>query len=289
MRGFYLFWYLLYALPNFAIIYFTSHLNWSDLMNNFHTVDAVQLLDKINENIFIADEDFKIVFINQSAKLLLKKIGPSLGISKPEDTIGSDLQLLFGTRQQKILTDGNYPHSARITIFNKFSADILVEELKNKDGENYGYILTWKDITEFEKTLEENRKQLQILDMPVIPLSVDTAILVPIMGRLTEDRLALLENKVLEQCAERQNEYVIFDFTGVSEELDASSGFHLQQIVNALDLMGIQAIYVGISPEMARSIVLDGIRIDVPTYSSFVQGIRHVWKETGHKLVKLED
>lgn len=258
-------------------------------MFNFQSVDAVHLLNKIYENIIITDTDFKIVFLNQSARQLLTKIGPFSEISNPDDILNKDLHQLEGFRQQTILSKGNYPHTARITFSSEFSAYIHVDTLKNQDGDNLGYILTWKDVTEFEKTLEENRKQLQILDMPIIPLSVDTAVLVPIMGKLTEDRLELLENKVLAHCAEKQNEYVIFDFTGVSEELDTASGFRLQQVVNSLKLMGVQSIYVGIRPEMARSIVLDGIQVNVPSYSSFVQGIRHVWKETGYKLVKFED
>lgn len=40
-------------------------------MINFNTIDTMQLLDKINENILIADEQFNIVFINQSGKQLM--------------------------------------------------------------------------------------------------------------------------------------------------------------------------------------------------------------------------
>jgi len=254
---------------------------------NFSEINTVQLLDKINENIIIADEEYNIVFINQAAKQLLAKIGPFVGISEPKDFLGVDILQFEGPRQQKIITDVTFPHSANITLFNKFSAQIDVDRLINIDGSNKGYILTWKDVTEFEETLEENRKQIQVLDMPVIPLSVDSAVLVPIMGKLTEERLTLMEEKVLAHCAEGHNEFVIFDFTGVSDELDAASAFRLQQVINALKLMGVKAIYVGIRPEMARSIVRDGLKLDVPTFNSFVHGIRYVWKETGYNLVKL--
>ena len=256
-------------------------------MINFNTIVTSQLLDKINENILIADDQFNIVFINQSAKQLLAKIGPYVGLNEPENFIGVNMKQFYGPRQQKIMTDGKFPHSAKITLFNKFSAEIVVDQLSDSDGSNNSYILTWKDVTEFEETLEESRKQIQVLDMPVIPLSVEAAVLVPIMGRLTEDRLTLMEDKVLTYCGEHNNEYVIFDFTGVVDELDRMIAYRLQQVINALKLMGVKSIYVGIHPKMARSIVLDGLKVDVPTYNSFVQGIRHVWKETGYELVKL--
>lgn len=256
-------------------------------MINFNTIDTMQLLDKINENILIADEQFNIVFINQSGKQLMAKIGPYVGFNEPENIIGLNAEQFLGPRQLKIMTVGKFPHSAKFTLFNKFTVQIVVDRLSNFEGSNNSYILTWKDVTEFEETLAESRKQIQVLDMPVIPLSVDAAVLVPIMGKLTEDRLALMEDKVLTHCGQHNNEYVIFDFTGVSDELDGISAFRLQQIINALKLMGVKSIYVGIHPEMARSIVLNGLRIGVPTYNSFVQGIRHVWKATGYELVKL--
>jgi rsbT co-antagonist protein RsbR len=256
---------------------------------NFDAIETHQLLNKINENILIANEDYKIVFINDSAMQLLAQIGPYLGINDPVEFIGRNLGEFHGSRQQNILAGGNFPHSASISLFNKFSAEIMVDRLTNNEGKESGFILTWKDVTEFEETLEENRKQLQVLDMPVIPLSVDTAVLVPVMGKLTEDRLELLEEKILSHSAQQGNQYVIFDFTGVSDELDAPIAFRLQQVINALKLMGVQSIYVGIRPEMAKSIVLNGLLVDVPTFNTFVHGIRYVWKETGFQLVKISE
>lgn len=255
-------------------------------MYKIDAIDTVQLLNKINENILLADKEYKIVLINESAKQLLAQIGPYVGINDPEDFLGRNMGEFHVGLKKENLSSGHFPLKVSITLFNKFSADILVDRLINDDGENNGYVLTWKDVTEFEETLEENRKQLQILDMPVIPLSVDSAVLIPVMGKLTRDRLTLLEEKISLYCGEHENEFVIFDFTGVSHELDASTAFRLQQVVNALKLMGVQSIYVGIRPEMAKSIVLDGLRVDVPTFNSFVHGIRYVWKVTGYELVK---
>ncbi|GAM12999.1 STAS domain-containing protein [Mesobacillus selenatarsenatis] len=258
-------------------------------MFNFSAINTHQLLNKINENILIANEDYEIVFINDSAMKLLAQIGPYVGINDPAEFIGRNLGEFHGSRQQNILAGGNFPHSASITLFNKFSAEIMVDRLTNNEGIESGFILTWKDVTEFEETLEENRKQLHILDMPVIPLSVDSAVLVPVMGKLTEERLELLGEKILSHSAQQGNQYVIFDFTGVSDELDAPIAFRLQQVINALKLMGVQSIYVGIRPEMAKSIVLNGLLVDVPTFNTFVHGIRYVWKETGFQLVNISE
>lgn len=284
------FWYSLSQLENSAIILHRTPIRiGAIILFNLGALETHQLLNKINENILIADQEYKIVFINDSALKLLAKIGPYVGINDPEDFVGRDLGEFHGSRQQKILAEGKFPHFASITLFNKFSAEIMVDRLTIHEGKESGFILTWKDVTEFEEALEENRKQLQVLDMPVIPLSVDSAVLVPVMGKLTEDRLALLGDKILSHSARQGNQFVIFDFTGVSDELDAAIAFRLQQVINSLKLMGVQSIYVGIRPEMAKSIVLNGLHVNVPTFNTFVHGIRYVWKETGFELVKIED
>ncbi|WP_210365784.1 STAS domain-containing protein [Bacillus sp. REN3] len=256
-------------------------------MFNFDTVNTVHLLDKIQENIFIADNKANIVFINECAKELLTKIGPYVGIDSPEGFIGRNLDLFAEKQQQRRIAEGPFPKTVNATLFNTFSAEVTVDRLTDMDNAPNGYILTWKDVTEFEEILLESKKQIQVLDMPAIPLSVDTAFLVPVMGKLTAERLSLMEEKVLAHCAAKQNEYVIFDFTGVSEELDAACTSKLQETINALKLMGTNSIFVGIRPEMAKSMVLDGLRINVPTFNTFVHGIRHIWKETGYQLIKL--
>ncbi|WP_079507316.1 STAS domain-containing protein [Mesobacillus jeotgali] len=256
-------------------------------MFRFNASETYELLHKINENIFIADKEYNIVFFNDSARKLLTQIGPYAGFSEPEEFLGSSLGV-FGL-QQKIQNNGSFPCTVSIRLFNKFYAEIGIDQLTDEKGNNKGYILTWKDVTEFEEQLKEIRKQLQILDMPVIPLSVDTAVLVPVMGKLTEDRLAFLGEKILSHSAEQGNEYVIFDFTGVSDEMDAHIAFRLQQVINALKLMGVLSIYVGIRPEMAKSIVQNGLHVNVPMFNTFVHGIRYVWKQTGYELVKRDE
>jgi rsbT co-antagonist protein RsbR len=277
----------LYQLENLAIILQTPKKTGAISLFTFDASNTYQLLHKINENIIIADQEYNIVFINDSARKLFTQIGPYAGVTDPEEFLGRSLGVF--SLQQKVQNNGSFPRTVSIKLFNKFYAEIGIDQLTDKEGNNKGYILTWKDVTEFEEKLEENRKQLQILDMPVIPLSVDIAVLVPVMGKLTEDRLAFLGEKILSHSAEQGNEYVIFDFTGVSDEIDTHIAFRLQQVINALKLMGVQSIYVGIRPEMAKSMVQNGLHVDVPMFNTFVHGIRYVWKQTGYELVKSDE
>jgi hypothetical protein len=52
----------------------------------------------------------------------------------------------------------------------------------------------------------------------------------------------------------------------------------------ALRLMGAEPIYVGIRPDMARSMVRDQIFIGAKTFKSFKQGIFYIWNKSGFTL-----
>ncbi|WML48925.1 STAS domain-containing protein [Neobacillus sp. PS3-34] len=141
---------------------------------------------------------------------------------------------------------GPFPHFANITLFKTYSANIVVDQLIGDDGERIGYILTWKDVTEYEKKIQETKKQIQELDTPIIPLALDTSILIPVLGTLSKDRLHFMEEKVLTYCSKHEIEFILFDFSGIADELNSEIAFHLQQIHEALVLMGVEPIYIGI-------------------------------------------
>ncbi|WP_059170579.1 PAS domain-containing protein [Bacillus sp. FJAT-27445] len=249
-------------------------------------ISAHYLLNKINENILIANSDYHIVWINDAAKQLLKKIGPFVGIENPEDFIGMSLTRFHGEREQMILEKGQFPHSAQISLFRTFSANIVVDRLDDENGVMIGYILTWKDVTEYETAIKEGREQLIELEIPIIPMAIEQIVLVPILGKLDDERLARMELKVLSYCAEHQKESIMFDFSGVSAEINTHIAFRLKQMVNSLRLMGIEPIYIGIRPDMAKTIVNERISLGVKTFQSFNQGIRYMWKKYGYTLVE---
>jgi anti-anti-sigma regulatory factor len=247
-------------------------------------MNTLQLLDKISENILIADIDYNIVWLNQSAKELLKIIGPYVQIENPEDFIGQNLSRFHSRSSQEYIENGPFPHSATITLFQKFKSNIVVNVLTSETGEKVGYILTWKDLTEFDNILKERDEQLKEIDTPIIPLANDISILVPILGKLTDERISHIEEKVLVFCSENHISDILFDFSGVLNELDPQTASRLQQMQGALRLMGAEPIYVGIRPDMARSMVRDQIFIGAKTFKSFKQGIFYIWNKSGFTL-----
>ncbi|MCP3764625.1 hypothetical protein NLX67_19985 [Domibacillus sp. A3M-37] len=249
-------------------------------------VNTYQLLNKIDENIFITNADQQIIWINERAKELLLKVGPFVKMPNPNDFIGMNISRFHGEKQMKILREGPFPHVARITLFKRFAASIMVDEIKEETGRRCGFILTWKDVTEYEDIIKEGKELLQEIDAPILNTIIDSVNLVPVTGRLTAERLETMQIKSLTYCSEHRTTTMIFDFTSFQYSLEPFEVVGLRNLVNALGLMGVQVFFVGIGAKMAQSIVQKQISFDVPTFQSFKQGLQHIMKQKGYKLVK---
>lgn len=254
------------------------------LFENIHTL---KLLDSVGENLLFADIDLTITWFNKCARDLLCKVGPYTNVSNPDHFIGASLTLFYGDQQGFLTQQSSFPYEANIILFERFAANIILDEVVNEKNQRTGYILTWKDVTDYEKEIQESRKLLEEMYTPIIGTAVDEALLVPLTGTLTEDRLENTKEKVLEEVAVKEADYVLFDFTGISDILDENIALHLQQIAQALQLMGVEPIFVGFRPELVHNIVINGFHIKGKTFKSFKQGIRYVFAQGGYALKKM--
>ncbi|WP_230501563.1 STAS domain-containing protein [Sutcliffiella rhizosphaerae] len=252
----------------------------------FENIQVIKLLDSIGESLIFADKELYITWFNKPAQDLLQLIGPYVGIQQPEEFIGKSLSQFHGQKQHDILMGEVFPHSANIKLFNRFSARIVVDRVLNNDGEFTGFVLTWKDVTDYQKELSSHREMLKSLYTPIIETALESAILVALTGNLTEERIQYSKDAILVACGEKKAEYIIFDFTGIAKDIDDMVAFHLDQLADALKLMGSEAIFVGLNPIIIQNMIEKGLNIRVKTFQSFRQGIAYVWEKKGYELVK---
>lgn len=252
-------------------------------------MNVYALLNSIGEGLIFADNDFNIIWFNDTARRILEKIGPYVGMEDPQDFIGYNIQKFHGERQQNILANGPFPHSGQIKLFNRYTAQIVVDRLRDHENQETGFILTWRDVTEYENVIEEGKALLEEMYTPIIGTALDSALLIALTGTLTEDRMENMKEKILQETSKRHADYIIFDFTGIGETFEETISFHLNQIVEALRMMGTESIFVGLNPKLVQHITLNGIALNVRTFQSFKQGIQFIWKEKGYQLQKISD
>jgi anti-anti-sigma regulatory factor/HAMP domain-containing protein len=100
---------------------------------------------------------------------------------------------------------------------------------------------------------EELLSTLEQLQNPVIPV-IDGVVVAPVVGQLTNRRIEQLRATLLEIVATSGARVALLDITGVPV-LDDRAAAGLIQTSQALQLLGANAILVGIRPEVAQSLV----------------------------------
>jgi len=120
--------------------------------------------------------------------------------------------------------------------------------------------------------LQMARMEIAELSVPVVPLEKEVAIL-PLIGTIDTYRAKLLLEESLRKSAKLGVSYFILDLSGVPI-VDTMVASQLFQVINALKLLGVEAVISGIRPEIAQTMVALGIDFTkVKTYSSLQQAM----------------
>jgi anti-anti-sigma factor len=118
------------------------------------------------------------------------------------------------------------------------------------------------------------RSIIQDLSSPIIPISDDILVL-PLIGSIDSARAQQIMETMLEAISQHQAAVLIVDITGVAV-VDTGVAHYLLQAARAAQLLGTRVILVGISPEVAQTVVQLGVDFSsLPTYSSLQAGLEH--------------
>jgi ribose transport system substrate-binding protein len=136
--------------------------------------------------------------------------------------------------------------------------------------------------------MDAHRAQLQIqtemittqqqliheLSTPLIPIS-DTVMVMPLIGAISTSRATQITEAALEAVSRQGTQVLIIDITGVAV-VDTSVVNHLLQMAQATQLLGAIVVLVGISPEVAQTIVQLGMDLSrIVTRSTLQAGIEY--------------
>jgi rsbT co-antagonist protein RsbR len=129
-------------------------------------------------------------------------------------------------------------------------------------------------LQEASATQAQLREAIQELSTPIIPLYTGV-LAVPLVGRVDSQRAQALTEAMLEAIAREQAEIVLLDITGVAV-VDTSVANHLMQTARAAALLGSQVVLVGISAEVAQTLVQLGLDLgQLVTLSNLQSGLEY--------------
>lgn len=136
---------------------------------------------------------------------------------------------------------------------------------------------------------QASARQRQLLDTvrqlstPLVPIT-DEVLVLPLVGAIDSQRAQQILDVLLEGVTNRRARAVILDITGVPI-VDTSVANHLLLATQALRLVGAECILVGITPEVAQTVVGLGVELaGLVTRSDLQGGVEYALSRVGKRV-----
>ena len=110
-----------------------------------------------------------------------------------------------------------------------------------------------------EQVIRAQESQIRELSTPIIPIHTGVLVL-PLVGAIDSHRASQVMETLLTGISEQQADVVIIDITGVPV-VDTGVGNYLIQAARAAQLLGSRVVLVGISAEVAQTMVQLGVEL----------------------------
>ncbi|WP_437931265.1 STAS domain-containing protein [Sorangium sp. So ce291] len=124
-----------------------------------------------------------------------------------------------------------------------------------------------------DEEVEQKERLIRALSAPIIQVW-NGVLAVPLAGVLSRERAEPICEELLHRVTSMSATHVLLDLTGLSEVDEAATG-QIATIVTSLRLLGAECAVVGLSPELARTMVEVGISLaGVRTYQTLADALR---------------
>jgi rsbT co-antagonist protein RsbR len=159
---------------------------------------------------------------------------------------------------------------------------VMDKEEKEFDEEDVEFLKSIADVLSHMIELDQTQYNMVLINVPIIPITHGVAV-VPLQGIIDENRADKLLKDVLHHGAAYDIDHFIIDLSGL---VNRGQKFPrvLEQLVNALQVMGIHTILTGITPEIAQR------EIDSMNLSGFkpktVSNLESALSYIGFKLIE---
>jgi anti-anti-sigma regulatory factor len=155
-------------------------------------------------------------------------------------------------------------------------------------------IAVGRDITELSRAIRELRAanenleaQANLIETMSVPVATiwHGVVYVPIVGTVDSRRAMHLMQGLLEGITRHRAVFAILDISGVPV-IDTQVAQYLLQTIQAATLLGCRCIVIGISPEIAQTVVQLGIDLRmIETTATIQDGLNIAFQALGYKVV----
>jgi rsbT co-antagonist protein RsbR len=147
-------------------------------------------------------------------------------------------------------------------------------------------------LQELEKKIQEYETIISEMSAPIIPSIVPETILVPITGLIRAERFDKIREKLLNYIHNKEIVTAIIDLTDITGERVEDVcleevGRELHELASSMSLMGVRTFFVGMNTELVKRMVLDGIKLEAQTFSTFQSALKYLMREKGLEFRKI--
>ncbi|WP_409304961.1 hypothetical protein [Peribacillus sp. SCS-155] len=259
-------------------------------MNYSLSTETKNVLNAIGENIFIADGNFDIVWINEYSERLIQRLSKYIPIKSAEDIIGKNISMFHqNVSKQRRILQGALPHETTINLFHELTASIVIKKFMNGDNEQ-GYMLTWKDVTdyetekkekeaEFRQKMGEYQKHLEEVASNLIPLSSTVGLfaMMPTPFGMDTDRFEEIGIRLIENAQKLNLKYLIVDVSKMTSIGMVTNVPMFKTLIDSMHMSGIKVVLSGVGPELARQLVHSSVQFDsTKSFGKLEQAVNYV-------------
>ena len=253
------------------------------------------VIDNLPHYIYVKDTKSRFVIGNIAVAGVMGATTPDELIGKTDfDFYPQELAAQYYADEQEIMRSGQPLLNREEPLMDQVTGRkgwLLTTKvpLRDSEGKIVGFVGIGRDITErkrAQEVIEAQRQALRELSTPIVPVLEDVLVL-PLVGSIDTGRAQQIMETLLEAIGRHQAEVMIIDITGVPV-VDTGVANHLLQVTRAAALLGAECVLVGISPDVAQTIVSLGVELSgIATRADLQAGIEHALEMTGKKIVLL--
>ncbi|ARI76448.1 STAS domain-containing protein [Halobacillus mangrovi] len=128
---------------------------------------------------------------------------------------------------------------------------VMDREEKDFSDDDIMFLKSMADVLSHLVELDETKYNMSLLNVPIIPITEGVSVLT-VQGIIDDYRAEKILKDVLDYGAQYEIDYFIVDVSGLSI-IDNDFPQVLIDLVQSLELMGIETIITGITPELAKN------------------------------------
>jgi rsbT co-antagonist protein RsbR len=265
------------------------------------------LIDALDDPIFVKDMQHRWIAGNHAFFALLGQPREMLlGHSDPEFFPPDQVEVFWRVDDEVTSSGSRHEIEEDFTDADGNKRRIWTRKFPIKDaqGNVVGLCGIITNITEIKRRQQEVERleadiqdklaiigaQESLLDQISVPVIQvwDSILLLPLIGVIDSRRATQVLEGLLESIERARAQVIIIDITGVPV-VDTSIARYLVQAMQAAQLLGCQSILVGISPEIAQTLV--GLGVDfsrIKTLATLQSGLEYALKRLNYVVNSAE-